>query len=85
VPSSIDEAARRLAADGRGMPVLLRQYLKLNARLIGVNVDSNFSDAIDALMMVDLCHVDRGILNRYLGRENAARFLSCHRGARRVA
>jgi putative hemolysin len=60
------------------LPVLLRQYLKLNARVIAFNIDSNFGDALDALMMVDLCAVDRPILNRYLGREGAQCFLGTH-------
>jgi putative hemolysin len=81
VPRSIDEVNRLVSAsepDGKGVPVLLRQYLKLDARLIGFNVDPQFGDALDALMMVDLTKVDRAILNRYLGREGAASFLAAH-------
>jgi putative hemolysin len=59
-------------------PVLLRQYLKLNARLLGFNIDPDFGDALDALMMVDLASVDRSILKRYLGPEAAASFLMRH-------
>jgi hypothetical protein len=68
-----------MESDGKGVPVLLRQYLKLKARLIGFNVDPQFGDALDALMMVDLTVVDRSILDRYFGREEAARFLAWHR------
>ena len=68
----------RAETDGKGMPVLLRQYLKLNARLIGVNVDPAFGEALDALMIVDLTTVDLPILNRYLGRDDAERFLAYH-------
>ena len=64
--------------DGKGMPVLLRQYLKLNARLIGFNVDPAFGEALDALMLVDLTTVDLPILNRYLGRANAKQVLAYH-------
>lgn len=82
IPHSIDDANRLVAqteADGKGVPILLRQYLKLNAKLIGFNVDPDFGDALDALMMVDLTTVDPAILRRYLGREEAARFLASHR------
>jgi putative hemolysin len=85
VPRSIEEAHRLVAraqADGDGVPILLRQYLKLNARLLGFNVDPNFGDALDALMMVDLAAVDPAILNRYFGRQGAARFLVRHRDRR---
>jgi len=36
------------------VPVLLKQYTKLNARFIGFNLDPNFSDALDGLMLLDL-------------------------------
>jgi putative hemolysin len=81
IPQSVDEAnslVERAEADGKGMPVLLRQYLKLNARLIGFNVDPAFGEALDALMLVDLTRVDLPILNRYLGRADATRFLAYH-------
>src|SRR5262249_42308690 len=81
VPASPEELNRLIArseSDGKGMPVLLRQYLKLNARLIGVNVDRNFGDALDALMVVDLATVNAGILQRYLGKRGAAEFLAFH-------
>lgn len=82
IPRSIDAANRlveQAEADGKGVPILLRQYLKLNARLLGFNVDPAFGDALDALMMVDLTTVQPAILNRYFGREEAARFLALHR------
>ena len=51
---------------------------ELNARLLGFNVDPQFGDALDALMMVDLTQVDAAILARYLGREGARQFLAHH-------
>jgi hypothetical protein len=74
----VDRLVARAESDGKGMPVLLRQYLKLNARMIGFNVDPNFGEALDALMLVDLTTVDRTILNRYLGRIEAEQFLAHH-------
>jgi hypothetical protein len=51
--------------------VLLRQYLRLNAKLLGFNVDPAFGDALDALMMVDLADVEPAILQRYFGAQGA--------------
>lgn len=79
VPRTAEEASRLVAAlepDGKGMPVLIRQYLKLNARVLAFNVDPHFGNALDALMTVDLSMVERAILNRYMGRDEAARFLA---------
>jgi hypothetical protein len=73
----LDAAIRRLEG-GAGMPVLLRQYLLLNASLLGFNVDPAFGDALDALMMVDLTRVPVRTLRRYLGRLDAATFLAHH-------
>ena len=58
--------------------VLLRHYLKLNARAIGFNIDPDFGDALDALMMVDLATVSQSVLTRYLGKDTAAAFLAKH-------
>jgi len=86
-PQNIDEADRlvsQMEADGKGMPVLLRQYLKLNARLIGFSVDPEFGDVVDALMAVELPDVDPAILTRYLGRHDAGRYLARHNSVRSV-
>jgi len=36
------------------VPVLLKQYTRLNAKFISFNIDPNFSDALDGLMLLDL-------------------------------
>src|SRR5574338_712016 len=74
VARDLKDVDRLIAAaerDGKGMPVLLRQYMKLNATLLGFNVDPESGDVLDALMMVDLTRVDPAILARYVGRGTA--------------
>jgi len=44
------------------VPVLLRQYTKLNAQFIGFNLDPNFSDALDGLMLLNLEQLPKEIL-----------------------
>jgi putative hemolysin len=81
VPNTVEETdalMSKFESDSRGMPVLLRQYLKLNARLLAFNVDSAFGDALDALMMVDLARVDPRLLRRYFGPADARAFLENH-------
>jgi putative hemolysin len=65
---------RGLEPDGKDMPVLLRQYLKLNARLLGFSIDPAFGNALDGLVVVDLDDVEPAILARYMGRDEAAAF-----------
>jgi putative hemolysin len=64
--------------DGKGVPVLLRQYLKLGGRLLGFNVDPHFSNVLDGLIFVDLLETNVKALDRYMGKEEAARFLAGH-------
>ena len=65
--------------DGKGVPVLLRQYLKLGGRLAAFNVDPKFSRCLDGLIVVDLARTERAMLERYMGPEGAASFLNFHR------
>ncbi|HEV8396360.1 MAG TPA: GNAT family N-acyltransferase [Vicinamibacterales bacterium] len=65
---------RGLEPDGKDMPVLLRQYLKLNARLLGFSIDPAFGNALDGLVVVDLDDVEPAILARFMGRDEAVAF-----------
>ena len=81
VPSGADEAdrlIRELESDGKAMPVLLRQYLKLNACALGFSVDPEFGNVLDALMVVDLTTVRPNILRRYFGNAGLASYLAHH-------
>jgi putative hemolysin len=60
--------------DRKGMPVLLRQYLKLGGELVAFNVDRKFANALDGLIVVHLAKTDPRLLERYLGKAGAAVF-----------
>lgn len=75
---AIDDLLGEIESDRAGMPVLLRQYLKLNAKLLGFNVDPSFGDALDGLMLVDLLDADAPILTRFMGRERLTKFKRFH-------
>lgn len=64
--------------DGKGVPVLLRQYLGLNGKLVSFNVDPDFNDALDGLIVVDLLNVPEKTLARYMGSHAAKQYLSQH-------
>ena len=51
-----------------GIPVLLRQYLRLGGKLVGFNVDRQFADVLDGLIVVDLNKTDPRLVERYLGK-----------------
>lgn len=40
-----------------GVPILLKKYIKLNAKLIGFNVDPKFNNSLDGLIFLDIFDV----------------------------
>ena len=62
----------------KGIPVLLKQYLKLGGKVLAFNVDPDFNDALDGLLLVDLTKTDKKILYHYFGREKGDAFLAHH-------
>ncbi len=67
-----------LETDGKGIPILLKQYAKLGGRLVSFNVDKNFSDVLDGLVLVDLRCADRAVLARYMGKDGVNAFRRYH-------
>lgn len=64
--------------DSKGVPALLKHYLKLNGQLISFNVDNDFGHCLDGLIMVDLTRSDRRLLRSYLTPEGLEQFLAYH-------
>jgi len=64
-----------LERDGKGVPILIKQYMKAGGRVLGFNVDPEFSSVVDVFMMADLRRAPQPVLERYMGREAAAQFL----------
>jgi putative hemolysin len=65
--------------DAKGVPVLLRQYLKAGGHVLGFNVDRSFSEVLDALVVTDLRRAPLPLLERCMGRPEARAFLAFHR------
>ncbi len=78
----LDELAEPISdveEDGKGLPILLKQYAKVGGKLVGFNLDRKFSDVVDGLVIVDLRLTDRLVLDRYMGKEGCARFRRFHK------
>jgi len=71
----VSAAVSSMEPDGKGVPVLLRQYLKLNATLLEFNVDPDFANVLDALVMVDLRTAPSSVLCRYMGEDGYKAFM----------
>jgi hypothetical protein len=78
-----------IEADGKGVPVLVRQYLKMGGKLLGLTVDPAFSNTLDALILVDLRITQRNMLERYMSKAEASSFCAYHKldemGSKRIA
>jgi putative hemolysin len=61
--------------DGKTVPILLKQYLKMGGVVLAFNVDKGFADVLDGLVFVDLRRTKAAALARYMGTAEAAEFL----------
>lgn len=81
----ISDIVAQLEKDDKGIPILLKQYLKLGGTLLGFNVDQDFNNALDGLIMVDMVKADLRVLQKYMGAEQAAQFLEYHQQSLNLA
>jgi hypothetical protein len=80
-PGSIDELSRMIAQiepDHKGVPVLLRQYLRLGGRILAFTLDREFGNVLDGLIMVDLRQIEPTMLARYMGKSGTIAFRAYH-------
>jgi putative hemolysin len=78
----LDELAEPISdveEDGKGLPILLKQYAKLGGRMVGFNLDRKFSDVVDGLVIVDLRQTVPSVLERYMGKDGYASFRRFHK------
>lgn len=67
-----------LETDRKGVPTLLRHYLKLNGQLLSFNIDPEFGQCLDGLIMVDFTRSNPKLLKQYMGPEAWESFASYH-------
>ena len=53
--------------DGKGMPVLLRHYLKLNGTLLSFHLDKDFNNTTVGLILVRIKDIEPGFRKKFLG------------------
>jgi putative hemolysin len=80
-PRSIDELSRiieDIEPDHKGVPILLRQYLRLGGRILAFNIDREFGNVLDGLIMVDVRRIEPAMLARYMGEAGTLSFRAYH-------
>ena len=71
----VSKLVYRMEGD-KGLPVLLKQYLGLNGKLVSFNLDKEFNNALDGMIVVDLLQAPERLLARYMGKEKAKNYLN---------
>ncbi len=82
---ALEAATDAIERRHRSLPVLLKEYLRLGGRVLELNLDPLFGDALDALILVELDRTEPRRLARYMGPEAAATFTGAARAAGRAA
>lgn len=75
---ALSNAITQVELDNKGVPILIKQYLKLGGKILGFNIDKDFSNALDALIMVDLCNTETKVLKRYMSKDGLEKFFAYH-------
>jgi len=58
----LDQVIADVEESGSTVPVLLKRYLSLNAKIVGFNRDPHFNDALDGLVVLDLSKVPASVI-----------------------
>jgi putative hemolysin len=61
---SLDQLISQVESNNMKVPVLLRQYIGLNAKIISFNIDPKFSDSLDGFLVLDLENVPQDTLDK---------------------
>lgn len=72
VETDMKRLNRRVAEvepDGKGVPTLVREYVKLGGRFLSFSVDPAFGNALDGLVAVELERTHPRLLSLYMGDE----------------
>lgn len=67
-----------LEPDGKGVPILIKHYARMNAKLLSFGVWTDHSNAVVSFMMADLTTADPKFLRRYMGDAGYHSFMACH-------
>jgi putative hemolysin len=70
----LSKRVAELEYDNKGLPLLVREYIKLGGKFLSFSLDPAFGNAMDGLVSVDLDETRPRLLALYMGPENYERF-----------
>lgn len=78
----VDEVSKiiqDIEKDHKGVPILIKQYLKLGGKILAFNLDPDFNDVVDGLILIDVRKTDMKTRIRYMGEEADEIFREYHK------
>ena len=57
--SSLDKFIGDVDRNNNGLPVLLKKYLGLNAKIIAFNIDPKFNNCVDGMILLDISDIPK--------------------------
>jgi putative hemolysin len=66
----LDKLVLDMENNRRGVPILIKKYLQINGKVLSFNIDKDFNDVLDALMLLDISKVPASTL-AMLTKENS--------------
>jgi len=60
---SLDKFIGDVDQHNNGLPVLLKKYLSLNARIIAFNVDPKFNNCVDGMLLLDIFNIPKSTID----------------------
>lgn len=76
----LSQLISEIEPDAKGVPTLVKHYLKLGGKVLGFSLDEEFSNVVDGLIVVDLKQTPPAILEKIMGKEGMAEFMSSPMG-----
>lgn len=70
----LSKRVSELEPDQKGLPILVREYVKLGGQFLAFSTDPDFGGAMDGLVAVDLDRTNPKLLALYMGPESYAHF-----------
>ena len=77
-PQDISLLVKDIEEDGKDVPVLVKQYMKLGGRFLSFCIDKEFNSTLDGLIVVDLPEAPEKNLKMYMG-DNTSDYMEYHR------
>lgn len=74
----VQELIEELEGSHLKVPILIKHYLKMGARIIAFNIDHAFNDAMDILVVTDLLASPPELMAKYMGEEGYRSYLAYH-------